>query len=121
NRLHDTLSSSHKNCLEIVILKKEDDVIPMLPKLIGERLLKIKKAYATLFKQVVVDYDKIKHIENQKEFALEAQKCIYTGPLFALRSKKVSSVEEFFENNINDSKLGNLLKILEKIDNEIML
>jgi hypothetical protein len=116
NRLHDTLSSSHKNCLELIILKKEDDVIPMLPKLIGDRMVRIKAAYVEMLRRVELDYNRLKDIESQKEFALEAVKCINSSPLFALRNKKTGSIDSFFENGLDSAKLVSILKILEKID-----
>ncbi len=58
----------------------------------------VDRAYRALVSQVDNAYQAIHHIENQKDFALEAQKTACPGALFALRSGRVKSAKEYFVN-----------------------
>lgn len=51
-----------------------------------ERFDEMQKAFELTMAEVADEYEKIKHIENQKEFAL-ANTSKYKGLLFALRTK----------------------------------
>jgi hypothetical protein len=57
--------------------------------------LEIKGRYDKLVDEIESKYATIKHIENQKEFALQATQYPYSGALFMIRKGKVKSAKEF--------------------------
>lgn len=103
NHMRDSLTTSMRGCVEIVLLGKDDDVVGMLPEFLAERLLKIKDAVKIILKNTESDYESIKHIEVQKDFAIEAGKKIWPSVLFAMRNGKAKSVADFVKLN-SDAK-----------------
>jgi hypothetical protein len=81
----DSLGKSNKSRLELIFTGKEDDVLPILPKAVQDKIISLKEAVMKLQNEVSLSYTKISHIHDQKEFALEALKTKYSGMLFALR------------------------------------
>ena len=101
-------SMSTRNMLEIVRSGEISEVIQAFPEY-EHALTDMSDKFSALISELEADYDKIKDIEVQKEFALEAIKTRCSGALFALRAKKVGSVKEFVRNmNLNnlESMLG---------------
>lgn len=111
--------TSYKNCLKLVILEKDDDVMTMVSDLIKARLTRVKQAYSKLLHGIEEKYNEIKGIENQKEFAFAASVTPYSAPLFALRAKKAESVRDYFYSNTADSRLKVVMSQLQKIDGEL--
>lgn len=118
NHMRDSLSTSWRGCVEIVLLGQEDDIIPMMSEHIANRLIKIKKLVRDIIIQINYDYDQIKHIDEMKTFALEANKSLWSAPLFALKRKKVKNINEFIigTNGISVSIIDQILFLCEKID-----
>ncbi|HEV8658923.1 MAG TPA: RNA ligase [Thermoanaerobaculia bacterium] len=58
--------------------------------------------------EVSADYERLKDIEVQKDFAIEAVKTKCSGALFAVRAKKASSVRAF----IATMRIENLMQLL---------
>ena len=56
-----------------------------------------KERFQSLLQELQQEYEGIKHIQNQKEFALQAVKSRCSGALFAYRAGKVSSIGEFLK------------------------
>lgn len=103
NHMRDSLTTSVRGCVETVLLGKDDDVIGMLPEFLVERLLKIKEAVKIIVKNAESDYESIKHIETQKDFAIAAGKRIWPSVLFSIRNGKNKNISEFIKHN-SDSK-----------------
>lgn len=100
-------SASPKAMLDLIRNNEGAELLAYFPEF-TELHAKIKTAFDELVKQAKASYDKIKDIEVQKDFALEATKTPYSGVLFALRAGKTGSVEEFFR----DSNIKFLIQIL---------
>jgi hypothetical protein len=63
----------------------------------------VKANFEQLVKEIEDDYARVKGIQEQKAFALEAIKTKCSGALFALRARKVDSVRDFLANMQIDS------------------
>ena len=122
NHMRDSLSTSMRGCMEIVLLGKDDDVISMVPEFIGNRIKKLKPLVAEILKQTETDYMELRNIEDMKTYALAAQKKMWPACLFALKRGKTPNVLMFALGNDPDrSKLStnavdNMLALCEKID-----
>lgn len=129
NKLHDRLGTSERNCLELILLEKDDDAIPFLPEVIANNLRQIKVGLQNAIEFHQLSYDIVADIANaelpgdKKVFAinlnnLAAQKgkYLWTAPLFQIFSSKVSSMKDFVSNNKKngtwpDSFLDKLLEL----------
>lgn len=123
NRIRDSLSTSVRGCVEVILLGTDDDIVGMVPELISNRIYKLKGAMQQLFKNVEEDYLKLKDIENMKEFASQAEMCIWPSALYALKRKKAKSLQEFacggnkFDGkNIPTTALDTIINLCKKID-----
>lgn len=124
NHMRDSLATSFRGCMEVILLKKDDDVIHMMPDIIADRIRALKPAVSKLFKHLNADYERLKDIEDMKEFALEAQKCIWPGPLFAMKRGKIKDLDTFIFNKtsgsqIQTSMVDNILSLCKKVDPSI--
>lgn len=124
NHMRDSLATSFRGCMEVILLKKDDDVIHMMPDVIADRIRALKPAVAKLFKQLNADYNRLKDIEDMKVFALEAQKCIWPGPLFAMKRGKIKDLDTFIFNktsgsHVQTSMVDNILSLCKKVDPSI--
>lgn len=125
NHMRDSLATSMRGCAEVILLGKDDDVVGMMPDMIANRILKLKPAIAKVIEITTKDYDELKHIENMKEFALEAQKRLWPAALFALKRGKTKDLREFSLGNRTDvSKIpqnatDSILELAKKVDPEI--
>ena len=102
NHLKDSLSTSIRGCIEVILLEKDDDVIPMMPQVIADRIRMLKPIVARVLKQTEQDWQELKHIENMKEFALEAQKRLWDSALFALKRNKTPDLKTYSLGNVLD-------------------
>lgn len=117
NHIRDKLSTSIRGCVEIIILGKDDDVTHILPEFIVHRIAKIKTAMKAFLAQTQADFDSIKHLEDKKEFAMAATKCVWPSALFALHQKKVSSLDEHvLKHTESNSGLDTIYGFCRKID-----
>ncbi|MFH1526378.1 MAG: RNA ligase [Bacteroidota bacterium] len=64
--------------------------------------------FESLINKVQEDYNKLKHIQNQKEFALAAKKTRCASALFTTRRNKCDSVKNYFM----DIKINSLINLL---------
>jgi len=95
---HTTVSnllSSNRNVMRIIMLNKDDDVLPLLTGLMRERFLEIKDKYINLCKIIMKEYNEIKDIKSDKEFALLATKTTWCTPLFSFRRKNHDTLVDF--------------------------
>jgi len=85
---------SRRALLEIARSGETPEVISAFPELKPE-LEKIKGDFESLVSTVSYDYERLKPIENQKEFAIAASETRCSAALFAVRKGKSPSVREF--------------------------
>jgi hypothetical protein len=127
SKLRDTLGTSDRNCLELILSEKDDDVIVALPQEITDNLLKIKSNVVKMFKDYDLQYQSILAQANninpndKKTFAITLQKHkeLWQTPFFHMYSGKSSNIKEFIaksrkEGSWTNSLLDNILEISEK-------
>lgn len=123
NRVRDTLGASERNCMEIILQEKDDDVIPFLPEEIVNNLIKIKAGFQRVLKQYDEAYlaakaqaDAIKP-GDKKTFAIlvTKDKSLWNAPFFQIFDGKANSMKDFIGKNRKDGTWGNsfLDKLLE--------
>lgn len=125
SKARDSLGHSERNCLEIILLGKEDDLTPYLPEEIVQNLLKIKSSTQDFIKKYDEAYKIAYHETNaiapndKKTFALYIKNMnIWTAPLFQIFDRKCSNMHDFIEKNkregiFSDSFLDKLLEIIK--------
>lgn len=126
NKVRDTLATSERNCLEIILAEKDDDVISFLPEEIAKNLLKIKDQLQILIKRYDDSYSMFKltadtvNPGDKKTFALlvgEAAKInkYWTAPFFQMFAGKALNMRDFIQQNRKDGTWSNsfLDKLLE--------
>lgn len=102
-------SFSFKTATDIVRKNETSELISYFPEFKVE-LDKIQEKYNLLVQNLEESYNNIKHLESQKEFALEAIKTRCSAALFDLRKGKVSNIKEYLSN----MPLNSLVEILQK-------
>ena len=123
NKVRDALGTSERNCIEIILLEKDDDVIPFLPEEIVKNLLKIKeglqlalKAHDEAYMAAKSEADSIKP-NDKKTFAIlvTKNKKLWHAPFFQMFEGKAKNMKEFIHKNMKDGSWGNsfLDKLLE--------
>lgn len=123
SRTRDTLGSSERNCLEIILLEKDDDVISFLPEEIVNNLFKIKnnlqfiiKKYDDIYLAAKAQADAIAQ-GDKKTFAIlvTKNKELWSAPFFQIYDGKASNMKDFIIKNRKDGTWGNgfLDKLLE--------
>ena len=109
------------NCLEIILLEKEDDLIPLMPKEIAENLLKIKEQYRAwiisqqdLYAKIWLEAVMIKP-NDKKTFAITVQQHnpIFSGAFFALFDNKYLNMKDFVAQSRREGSWPN--SFLDKI------
>lgn len=100
--------SSKRALIEVVRSGEIDEVVVAFPEY-ETLLMEAKGRLDTLVSELETSYDAIKHIENQKSFALEAVKTRCPSALFAFRAKKVSSVRKFLASSL---PIDSVMKLL---------
>lgn len=123
NKCRDTLSSE-RNRLEIILLEKEDDVVPFLPDEISKDLFKIKRGLQNLIKNYDECYASIKlqadqhNLGDKKTFAKLVtvdHPELWSAPFFQMYDKKCDNFKDFILKNKKNGIWGDsfLDKILE--------
>lgn len=125
SKARDSLGHSERNCLEIILLGKEDDLIPYLPEEIVQNLLKIKSGLQELIRYYDEFY-KTAYIgaqsvcpNDKKTFALLIKgKVAWTAPFFQIWDGKCPDMRGFIEKNkvngtYSDSFLDKLLSLIK--------
>jgi hypothetical protein len=123
NKVRDALGTSERNCIEIILLEKDDDVIPFLPEEIVNNLLKIKvglqsalKAHDEAYMAAKAEADAIMP-GDKKTFAIlvTKDKKLWHAPFFQMFDGKAKNMKEFIFKNCKDGSWGNsfLDKLLE--------
>lgn len=123
NKVRDALGTSERNCLELILAEKDDDVIPMLPEEIVKNLLKIKSGLQVAFKLYDDHYVAVKaeadsvNLGDKKTFAIlvTQNKNMWHAPFFQMFSGKAQNMKDFIAKSRKDGTWGDsfLDKILE--------
>jgi hypothetical protein len=123
SKARDLLGSSERNCLELILSEKDDDVIPALPQEIVDNLLKIKAGIVKSFKDYDAKYIQILNEANsilsgdKKTFAitLQSHKDLWQAPFFNIYGGRSNNMKEFVLNSKKEGTWPNsfLDKILE--------
>ena len=123
NRARDILGASDRNCLEIILHEKDDDVLPFLPEEIANNLIKIKEKYVHVMKHYDAVYlSYLKEANDilpgdKKTFALIVAKSkeSWTAPMFQIFSGRAENMKDFIQKNKKEGTWPNgfLDKILE--------
>ena len=77
-------------------------------------IVEIRNRWNLLLIEIESDYEPLKNIESQKDFALKAIKSRCSAALFAVRAKKSISIREFLRNY----KIDNIVELLGYKANE---
>jgi hypothetical protein len=126
SKMRDSLGSSPRNCLELILLGKDDDAVSLLPDEIVDNLLSIKAKYATwlraqegLYAQVYAEATAIL-LGDKKTFALTLDKYpeAYRAAFFNTFAGKSSSIKDFIDKSKKmgtwpDSFLDTILKCIK--------
>ena len=116
----DSVTSSLRNALEAVVLEKVDDIVPLVPADVGERLLKMQAAYAG-FCHIIdtnVTAFKLEAAGSRKRFAeLVMLSGDWSAPYFSLWEGRAPSAREWVKAQCEKGKLsaGSLDTILAKL------
>jgi len=125
SKARDVLGSSDRNCLELILAEKEDDVIPMLPPEIVDNLMKIKSqvtnmihAYDELYKKSKDEadfYNPQSDKQYKKTFAqiVTIKSGVWTAPFFQILDNKAENMKDFIRRNRKDGSWSN--SFLDKI------
>lgn len=123
NKVRDTLATSERNCVELILAEKDDDVIPMLPEEIVKNLKKIKAGVQIAIKKHDEAYQLAKSEADailpgdKKTFAIliTKNKDLWTAPFFQMFDGKASSMKDFIMKSKKDGTWSNsfLDKLLE--------
>lgn len=96
--LHHLRSSfSPKNLLEIIRTGESTEFLTYFPEW-QDTFNEISSRYEDLVSTIETAYEGIKHLESQKDFAIEATKAPFSGALFSMRKGQVKTVREYLAN-----------------------
>lgn len=121
HKAKDTVMSSERNALECVILEKVDDIVPLVPRDVGDKLLRMQYAFGRYCKQIdknVIDF-KAEAAGSRKRFAEQVMTSgDWTAPYFNMWENKAANAREWFSAASKNNKLsvGSLDTILSKLD-----
>ena len=128
HKCRDVMSSSERNCMEAILLEKDDDLISFLPEDIVLNLNKLKSGlnklieeYDYLYKIIKSEADNIS-LGDKKTFANiinNNYKDYWTAPFFNFYSKKSLNMKDFILNNKKENTwskifLDKLIEISKK-------
>lgn len=110
NKARDSLATSERNCLELILQEKDDDVKSFLPEEIINNLNKIKAGFVVAIKQYDEHYQKCLQEANsiapgdKKTFAIivTKDKSFWSSPFFQMFDGKASSMKDFIQRNRKD-------------------
>lgn len=116
----DTVMSSVRNALEAVILDKVDDIVPLVPQEVADRLLAIQRAFGDYCKEVDARAEEFrKNAEgSRKRYAEQVMLSgDWTAPYFNLWENLAKDAREWIQTNCRNNKLSStsLDTILSKL------
>jgi hypothetical protein len=125
SKMRDSLSTSIKGCVEVILLGKDDDVVGMMPDLIADRIRKLKPVIQFVMHKAEEEYANIKHIDNMKDFASQAELTIWPSAMYALKRNKTPNLHTWALGNkpevskIPSSAVETMLSMCEAVDPSI--
>jgi hypothetical protein len=110
------LVSSHsmRAFVELVKKNEQDEFLSYYPEYL-EQIMKIVDNLWKIWYSASEDYKRLCGIEDRKQFALEAQKCLFPSILFALRDNKTCLYN--LGHYIADIRADSLISMFEKVEN----
>ena len=109
----DSEGMSVKHVISLIKLGDAEEVISYFPEY-KDKILDLKQKFVTLGDVIDRDYHRIHHIENRKEFAIEAQKCQVSHGLYMLKDGRAKSGMDFLMTVKDDTLLSMLDKVCIK-------
>lgn len=111
HKCRDVLCASERNCMEYILLGKEDDLITYLPNDVSQNILKMKDGLNKFIKK----YDNImnelklsKNYSDRKLFVNDViSKNLWTAPIFQMYDKKCSNMNDFIVKNKKNNTWSN--------------
>ncbi len=100
--------ASPKSFVEVIRRGEGPELLAAFPELM-EQFSRLQDRYDALVAEVESDYQRLKDIETQKAFALEATRTRCPAALFMLRSRRASSAREYFAS----CHIDHLMRLLE--------
>ena len=129
HKIRDQLATSERNCVELILAEKDDDVIPFLPEEIVKNLQKLKigiqetmRHHDQMYKDIIPLVMSSEGNVTKKDFAIMLQKVskeeegnLWTVPLFQMFDGKSNNMKDFIMKNRKDGTWSSsfLDKILE--------
>lgn len=123
NKVRDTLAASERNCVELILAEKDDDVVAFLPEEIVKNLQKIKAGLQVAIRRHDDAYLAAKAQADatlpgdKKTFAIliTQSKDLWTAPFFNMFDGKSVNMKDFIAKNRKEGTWGNsfLDKMLE--------
>jgi hypothetical protein len=114
NKIRDTLATSSRNCVELILAEKDDDVMAVLPEAIANNLRNIKKGiqkaikfYDEAYQELIKQANEVKP-GDRKTFALLITQNTYQGykmwaaPFFHMFDGKSNSMKDFIQSHKKD-------------------
>ena len=104
----DSVTASPRNALEAIICEKIDDIVPLVPKPVGEKMLKMQEAYAQYCKKVDDNFTQFKAASaSRKHFAEQVMLSNdWMTPYFNLWEGKASSAHGWIKDTCEKGKLS---------------
>jgi hypothetical protein len=87
-------SMTVRRLLEIIRSNESDEFLSYFPEW-RSPYERVRARFDELCSELLANFERIKHIPDQKAFAAEAAKARFSSPLFALRAGKCKTVREF--------------------------
>jgi len=125
SKCRDSLGTSDRNCLELVLLEKDDDAIPFLPQEIVDNLNRIKSGVQRLIQEHDDYYLEIldNNPSDRKSFAVLVNQNpnIWAAPFFAIYGNKSENMKDFIMKSKKngtwaDSFLDKILDVINKFN-----
>lgn len=105
----DAVTASPRNALEAIILEKVDDIIPLVPKEVADKMLKMQDAYAQYCKTLDANFERFRAeaAGNRRRFAEQVMLSgDWTAPYFNLWENRSRTTREWIKVTCEKSKLS---------------
>jgi hypothetical protein len=125
SHMRTSLETSVKNCISVILLGKEDDIIGMMPELIANRIIRLKPVVQKVISTTQKDWEELRGIDDMKTYALAAKEKLWPAALFALKRGKTTDLKTFSLGNQTDitkipsSSSEMMLELCKKIDPDV--
>lgn len=114
SKVRDRLGTSERNCVELILTEKDDDVVSFLPEEIVNNLQKIKLGVQAVIKQYDAEYQAAFQQANQiapgdkKTFAIlvTKNKQLWSAPFFQMFEGKATNMKDFIQKSRKNGTWG---------------